>query len=278
MINANGDRMHSIQLHNNFTVLNKYLSDAVNYPTLQSIIDKEPSMFWLDVEKNPSIRNDLFLNSLFFLDLPGQPRRRVNSKGEYSQTEGEFVKITINNTGGLQLKEDEYNKESGTSTSLNEIDKLLQDINSFFEKTYTSVLRLGDKSTDLGIALNYYYDPINKTKPVKHARYANRPMPLGSVIPGSNIFSNPLFIENLLNAAKDTMELKFLASKGLLSNFSRFSGNVKESWGYFDKIFQGSFRTRLNEKLADKSTTLETLDALFESVVLSTPSFSAISF
>ena len=65
------------------------------------------------------------------------------------------------NTGGLQLKlQSEFDKEGASSTSLNELDKLLQDLHGFManKKGYNSMLRLGDKSTDLGIGLNYVLD------------------------------------------------------------------------------------------------------------------------
>ena len=186
-------------------------SDPEAFPTLQDIIANEPSLFWLDPRRNPGIRNDLFLNSLFFLDKENfGKRRRVTKDGSFSTTEGEFVKINVVNTGGVQLKLiSDFTRDGASSTGLNEIDKLLQDINLFKNRKLNSTLRLSDKSTDLGMGLNYYYDPITK-KAVKS--------PLGDGFPSQKVFNTGAFLESLKSALQDVFEMKYLRSKGFLQD------------------------------------------------------------
>lgn len=247
MINSEGNRQHAIQLHNNFTVLNKYFSDPEAFPTLQDIINNEPSMFWMDPNKNPNVRNSVYLNSLFFFN-PSDPnfgkRRRVDANGKWSTTEGEFVKISIVNTGGLQVKlASEFIKEGSSSTGLNEIDKLLQDINLFRTKKFNSMLRLGDKSTDLGMGLNYYVDP-NTGEPTKK--------PIGESAKASNqIFKTEAFLKTVKNALQDTFEMKYLRKQGFLSDMSKASKNLESTWGYFDGILSSKTKTLLNELVKD---------------------------
>ena len=146
----------------------------------------------------------------------------------FSATEGEFVINNVMNTGGVQLKLiSEFTKEGSNSTSLNEIDKLLQDINLFKNRKLNSMLRLSDKSTDLGMGLNYYYNPI-----------INKAMrsPLGDGEASTNIFSTGEFIETIKGALQDVFEMKYLRSQGFLADMTRSSGNLLNTWSYFDGI------------------------------------------
>ncbi len=208
VVNPDGNRQHVIQNHNNFTVLNKFLSDPEQYPTIQSIINAEPSLAWIDPTKNPSISKNIYLNSLFFYD-PTQEnfgmRRRVVQKENkalaFSATEGEFVKAMIVNVGGVQVKNDAGIKtNSSSSTGLESIDKLFHDINLFTQKGFTSIQRLSDKSTDLAIHLNYYIDPTTGA-PVNRI--------LGGVNNYDNIFTSEPFVKNTLNALRDVMKSKY---------------------------------------------------------------------
>ena len=253
VINANGDRVFAIQLHNNFTIVNKILSDPIEYPTLQDILDKEPSLFWLDPEKNVSIKHDYLLNSLFYLDplnkeTYGQRRRVVNKKN-YSLVEGEFAKIVINNTGGVQTKfeDTQMKREAGKSTSLNDIEKLLQDINSFMVMGYNSMLRLGDKSTDLGIMMNFYFNPVTG-QPQRR--------PLSEALNFDYIFSNKEFLTPVINSLKDFAELKYLAKRGFLSKFSSSQKNILNSWGVFDKLISKETKNNLEKEL-DEATSID---------------------
>ena len=271
VVNPNGDRVHALQLHNNFTVVNHYLSDPNQYPTLQSILEKEPSMFWLDPRKNPSIANSVILNSLFYYNPDSEnfgKRRRVAPDGKWSDTKGEYVTVILNNTGGVQYtSENDFAKDGSSTTDLNELDKLLQDINSFYEKNYSSILRLGDKSTDLGIALNYYIDPSSEEGPIRN-QFKNKRYPLASIQEGGyeNVFENNLFLDSVYNAFKDVVMTRFLANKGLLSNFKMFSKNGKSTFSYFDKIITNKkkFREALENKLNDPTLTIDDVRNLLD--------------
>lgn len=262
VINSEGNRQHSTQLHNNFTIINRHLSDAETFPTLQSIIDAEPSLQWLNPETNPGIKNSMFLNSLFFMDSKnpetfGKRKRIVRTKsGLYFTTKvgetmtGEkgtdlgYVYITINNTGGLQLKDGSQFKEDGASTTaLNEGDKLLQDLNDFMSAGYSSVPRLGDKSTDLGIFLNYYSDPETGRPVKKH--------PLGTLNSEfyNNVFTSKPFVESLISSLKNYAGMKYLAHKGFYDNLDFASKNAINTWGEFEKILAAFPGTNIGEAL-----------------------------
>jgi hypothetical protein len=271
-ITAEGTRVYSIQLHNNFTVLNKYFSDAETFPDLESIL-KEPSMFWMDPRNNPSIRSSYYLNSLFFFDpndtVNFGKRRRVTKAGTYSSTEGEHVKLTIIGNNGLQYKnETSFEKEGSSSTSLNELDKLVQDMQAFFaaKNNYAGMLRLGDKSTDLGINLNYGLDVVTG-QPLKNGK------PLEGLAASLNIFTTDRFKSLVKNSLKDFLELRYLAEKGFFKSEKDDKGNVINSglsmaqknalstWSYFDGILNPIIKEELDSYIKqiaeDPESTIE---------------------
>ena len=244
VITAEGTMMNSIQLHNNFSILNKFFSDADKYKSLEEIRDAEPSMFWLDPEKNPNIRGDYYLNSLFYLDPNSEnygERRKVKN-GKYStDADATPVMLTIRNTGGVQLKLiDDFEKEGVSSTSLNELDKILQDIHNFFasNKGFAGVLRLSDKSTDLGIGLNFGFNPVTG-QPVPYGK------PLGlkkDESPDANtMFTREDFRINIKKAIIDHVQMRYLGERGFFQEQDGDSGlTVSEAnykkWSYFEDI------------------------------------------
>jgi len=265
IINPSGDRVHSTQLHNNFTIINKYLSDNeafpndVNNPPLQKIIETEPSLSWLDARTNPGVRNSLYLNSLFFLDPSsadyGMRRRIKNENGKltYSTTEGEYVILKIVNTGYLQTKDENFYKTDGAaSTDLNEADKLLQDLSLFMSAGFSSILRLGDKSTDLGIFANYYMD-AETGNPYKK--------PLGVLQKQDdyrNVFATSAFAEAMLNGLKDFVGVKYLGHKGFYEDFELASENIIKTFGEFDKILSDETKTIIQDAItSDKIENVE---------------------
>lgn len=265
IINPSGDRVHSTQLHNNFTIINKYLSDNeafpndVNNPPLQKIIETEPSLSWLDARTNPGVRNSLYLNSLFFLDPSsadyGMRRRIKNENGKltYSTTEGEYVILKIVNTGYLQTKDENFYKTDGAaSTNLNEADKLLQDLSLFMSAGFSSILRLGDKSTDLGIFANYYMD-AETGNPYKK--------PLGVLQKQDDyrdVFATSAFAEAMLNGLKDFVGVKYLGHKGFYEDFELASENIIKTFGEFDKILSDETKTIIQDAItSDKIENVE---------------------
>lgn len=275
VINPEGNRQHSTQLNNNFTVLNKYLSDVELFPNdpanvpLRKIIEAEPSLAWLNPETNPGIRYDSFMNSLFFMD-PASPhfgmrkRVRTNKKGEYvySVDNGEYVTLKIVNTGGLQLKADGNLKEdSSSSTGLNEADKLLQDINMFMKGGFSSILRLSDKTTDLGIFANFYSDP--KTgQPYKKILGALEKKTDEAKEGYTNVFTSEPFVNGVLNGLKDFTAVKYLGYKGFYDDLDFASKNILNTWGEFDKILSKNTKALLDEAL--KSPAMTSVDQAAE--------------
>lgn len=258
-VNPEGNLQFALQQHNNFTVVNKFLSDFDLYPTLQDILDKEPSAFWLDPKTNVNVRNSMLMHSLFYYnpnDINYGKRRRVikTEKGalEYSLTEGDYVIVKIVNTGGIQTKTSGERPEGSSSTSLNAIDKLLQDINSFYSVGYNSVLRLGDKATDLGMGMNYYLDPITNTPQVR---------PLSNVGNFESIFNQPLFTSAIINALKDTIQMKYLAQRGFLEEYKNSPTNLKNTWGYFDSILSDETKEDIDSFLTDSEKIFHIDDA-----------------
>ena len=264
MVTAEGNRMNALQLHNNFTTINKFLSDPEAYPKLENIL-AEPSMAWLNPVTNPSIRSSMFLNSLFYFDPNGEnygERRRVtkdkNSNPIFSATEGEYVTLKLVNTGGLQLKTENETKGS-SSTDLNDLDKLLQDINGFRQNGYNSMLRLGDKSTDLGISLNYYNDATSDVPQKKPLGFAQNY--------DAKIFSSDSFHSSLMGHLQDYMQVRYLATKGFLQDLTVSSNNVLDTWGYFNDIISKDMKAEL-DKIIAKATNVN-------DVVLADPELSS---
>lgn len=256
VINPEGNRQHSTQLHNNFTILNKYFSDIDAYPTLQSIIESEPSMAWLSPETNPGIRSSMYLNSLFFLD-PASPeygmRKRVysdkNGKYKFSSTQGVYVTLNVINTGGVQLKDDGNFKVDGSSTTgLNEADKLIQDLNTFLKIGFSSMTRLSDKSTDLAIFSNFYSDPLTGD-PYKR--------PLGALEREQyrNVFTSEPFMMGIVNALKDLAGMKYLGYRGFYNNLDFASKNILDTWGELDKVLSKETKEVLDDLLKSKAIT-----------------------
>jgi len=251
VITAEGTIMYAIQLHNNFTILNKFLSGVDKYKTLDDILNTEPSMFWMDPTKNPSIRSSYYLNSLFYFD-PQHPKygqRRKVKNGEYSDAaDATPVILTFKNTGGLQLKlKDDFEKEGASSTALNELDKILQDLHGFFaqSKGHAGVLRLGDKSTDLAIGLNFGLN-VETGKPIEHGK------PLGKELVDNNIFTSESFKKSIKNALVDYLEMRYLGEKGFFDTDGSSSGlkmgasNFK-NFGYFESILKADTKSLLDE-------------------------------
>lgn len=265
MVTAEGNRMNALQLHNNFTTINKFLSDPVAYPKLENIL-AEPSMAWLNPVTNPSIRSSMFLNSLFYFDPNGEnygERRRVtkdkNSNLIFSATEGEYVTLKLVNTGGLQVKSEDETKGS-SSTDLNDLDKLLQDINGFRQNGYNSMLRLGDKSTDLGISLNYYNDPTSiapQKKPLGFAEHYD-----------AKIFSSDGFHSSFMGHLQDYMQVRYLATKGFLQDLTVSSENVLNTWGYFEDILSTDMKAGLDKMITEATNVND--------VVLADPELSSV--
>ena len=260
VINPEGNRQHSTQLNNNFTVVNKYLSDWISYPTLQSILESEPSMQWLNPETNPGIKDSMLLNSIFYLDPSGENygmRKRVYidkyGKYNFSPTQGVYVTVDIINTGGMQLKENGDKSEGASTTGLNEGDKLLQDLNTFLKSGFFSITRLSDKSTDLGIMLNFYADPSTGL-PYKR--------PLGSLSKQeyNNVFSSEPFVAGVLNSLKDILAMKYLAKKGFYNDLDFASKNAVSTWFELDKVLSQDTKDLLDAIL----TGVDSIDAARE--------------
>lgn len=270
VLNAEGNRQHSIQMHNNITNITKILSDADKYPTLQDILEKEASCFWMDPETNISIRNSYFMNSLFYFDPadPNYGKRRIvyTSDGNISyngEGKNEKLKIEVVNTGGLQSKvEKKYTeedptveagsverktteKDSSVTTGLSDIEKIFQDINSFMKKGYNSFMRLSDKSTDLGIMMNYYHDPVTG-RPVRR--------PLESVAGVANTMYNTEQFRNYVkNLVRDVASVKLLNKYGFLKDLKTSSKAVVNSYGYVDKILSQSSKAAINKLIEESS-------------------------
>ena len=265
VINPEGNRQHSTQLHNNFTIVNKYLSDVEAFPTLQSIIEAEPSMEWLNPETNPGIRSSIYLNSLFFLDPTSAEfgmRKRVysdvNGKYKFSSTQGVPVTLSVINTGGVQLKDDGNLKVDGSSTTgLNEADKLIQDLNTFMKIGFSSMTRLSDKSTDLAIYSNFYADPLTG-EPYK------RPLGVLEREQYKNIFISQPFVAGIKNALKDIIGMKYLANKGFYSNLDFASKNALNSWAELTDIMKENELGDLLDELVKNVNSVEEAEEILE--------------
>ena len=273
-INPEGKRQYSIQLHNNLTLVSKFLNDSTKYPTLQSILENEPNAFWLDPQKNVSIRGSYIMNSIFHFD-PQDPnygkRRLVASEGSihsYNDTNGKQVQLSIVNTGGVQYKkeietevtiidedtneplidrdsnevvtktEKSFDSNAKKTVKLSNHEKLLQDINSFLKRGYNSILRLSDKSTDLGFSLNFYYDPVTKQPVVR---------PLDALRNTDEaIYNSSQFRMFVHDALKDIMAVKFLNRFGYMSDLNAAKKNMK-TYAALDGVLSDTTKSVLDD-------------------------------
>ncbi len=274
VLGPEGKRQYAIQLHNNITLLTKQLNDYQTYPKLQDLLTK-PNMFWLDPQKNRSMGKSWLLNSLFYMDVNsenyGERRRVVNENGvvKYSSTSGEYARIDIVNTGGMQyvseriemisqpgtydisndvdsqnpvaeFKEQKYKESEAKKTQkLSDIEKLLQDLNSFIKVGYNSFLRLGDKSTDLGYMMNYYFDPVTGMP-------AKRPL-LGLASLNDEIYNTDLFRKYIHNALIDIMELKYLNRFGFMEDLQIADKNIKNTYAALESILSPKTKAILDD-------------------------------
>lgn len=254
MTNAEGELESAQQMFNNFTVINSFLSDAEQYPTLNDIIDAEPSMFWLDPEKNPMIRNNMFLNSLFNLtaDENGIYHRRKHK--------GKPARILINNYNGLSVESNSGISEKGYKTAnLERIDKMLMDIKNFLRGTGVSLketLRLGDKGTALSITMDSYFNGES---------WNRLPIPERK---GGDIFSDKSLIHYIVNQLKDYAAMKWLNDKhGFYKNIK--AGSLKEnldSYGALKDILNDRIVAQINSIVAT-NTSIESIDNAIDAYV-----------
>lgn len=263
MRNAEGKLESAQQMFNNFGVINHFLSNAEQYPTLNAIWEAEPSMFWLNPELNPMIRNSFFLNSLFDMkaDKNGQYQRRMR--------DGKAVQILLNNYNGLATQsEGDGTAKAYKTTKLNRLDKLLMDIHNFTSggTRLKETLRLGDKGTALSITMDWYWNESTK-------KFQRHPIQSDD----TPILDDNRFHDYMVNQLKDYANLKWLNEKhGFLTDHLTSGKHKYKSSGKVEVISSnlndfGALSTVISQEVKDqinayieKADSLEKLDALID--------------
>ena len=151
VINAEGNLEYEHSLNNFLTIIVNHLNNSTKYETYNDLI-KEKMFSRYNIDKNPLIRNNTLLNSLFYMDT-------LNDKGEFDITDskfgqrrtdrnGEFVKLELANYNGVKLiSKDSSTDEGIKTTSLDRTSKMLQDINSMLGYGMMELPRHASKSS-----------------------------------------------------------------------------------------------------------------------------------
>jgi hypothetical protein len=142
--NANGDSVHQKQDWNYISSSYADLNNFIVYPDY-AILISEPHLSRFNIETNPIMRSNLYLNSLFILDKRsedyGKRRKDVNNNP---------IQINLINYNGLKITSTETSSVGLTTTSLSKMDKFLQDLNSLLDSGIKEHIRYGDKSSSYG--------------------------------------------------------------------------------------------------------------------------------
>ncbi len=143
--NANGDSVWQIQDWNYITSTFSDLNNSTLYPDYQSLIT-QPHLSRFNIETNPIMRSNLYLNSLFDLNPNSENfgKRRINPNTK------EPVQISAINYNGLKITSTETASVGLVTTALPKSDKFLQDLNSLLVSGIKEHIRYGDKSSSYG--------------------------------------------------------------------------------------------------------------------------------
>ena len=143
--NANGDSVWQIQDWNYITSTFSDLNNSTLYPDYQSLIT-QPHLSRFNIETNPIMRSNLYLNSLFDLNPNSENfgKRRINPNTK------EPVQISAINYNSLKITSTETASVGLVTTALPKSDKFLQDLNSLLVSGIKEHIRYGDKSSSYG--------------------------------------------------------------------------------------------------------------------------------
>lgn len=135
--NAEGNQQSEYSLNSTLSKMIIAINTVKSFAELMSM----PDMQHLNPERNPLVRNSIFLNSLF----------DMNSEGMLKRPE---AKLVLENLSGLQKVIDSTYADSGVaSASADSASKLIMDFHMFLDKGMTEATRHSDKSTTYGIML-----------------------------------------------------------------------------------------------------------------------------
>lgn len=149
--NAEGNVQFEHTLNNSLTVIANALNDSDSYQELMSL----PWMQHLNINRNPSAKASIWLNSLF--DMEAYKRDGVGAKREFK---GVKVKLNLENLSGIAIKKDEeYDNDLGVSSaSADGVSKLLMDLHMVLLKNAPELMRHADKGTSFSMFLSAIYD------------------------------------------------------------------------------------------------------------------------
>lgn len=147
--NAEGNAQFEHSLHNTLTMMISSLNAAGSYQELIAM----PHMTHLDIDKNPLVKNSIWLNSMFDLELDEYGKRPAKW-GTRKFYKNRPVTMKMSNLSGILLKDEETEQTVGVSSaSSDEYSKLIMDLHLGFGGVF-ELMRHADKSTSYAIGID----------------------------------------------------------------------------------------------------------------------------
>lgn len=253
VVNPNGDREYEHMLNNYFTKIANKFNDFENYSTYSDIQNDE-SLVMFNIDKNPFIKDSIWLNSVFNIDVPAVDKDG-NINKDYGQRrknpDGSFVTINISNYSGIKSA-DESLIEGEKTTNLSSEAKFTMDLHSLLLHGVMELPRHASKSSAFAITpstkYNKQYDEFNNEQKLY----------IG--------FKDVIISENKIPNALNKLLKEYLKTElTLISNFKfRDIGkdlaiykDYADEFRFFDDIITDK---QLKDKLISESEDLSNID------------------
>ena len=166
--NARNDAQFELSLRSTVSNMIDNLNNVNNYHELFEVdengVAKYPEMFFLDARRNPMVKSLLILEKLFGENfwMEGKGNKQTD---ETIGTAGKFRSLSLLNSSGVSLTEDDNHLLGVSSNEADEITSILQNFYSFVQYGVSEGTRHSDKSSTFLYKLNgggTYYIPLSR--------------------------------------------------------------------------------------------------------------------
>ena len=166
--NARNDAQFELSLRSTVSNMIDNLNNVNNYHELFEVdengVAKYPEMFFLDARRNPMVKNLVILEKLFGENfwMEGKGNKQTD---ETIGTAGKFRSLSLLNSSGVSLTEDDNHLLGVSSNEADEITSILQNFYSFVQYGVSEGTRHSDKSSTFLYKLNgggTYYIPLSR--------------------------------------------------------------------------------------------------------------------
>lgn len=168
VMNAENNRQYEHSLNNSMSVMVGAINRAKTFEELYNT----PFMKHMDPEVNPFIKNSVWMNSIFTLDVPVTDP----NYGKKREHQGKPIQIKLENLSGVQILVNSQFPDAGIATSRSDrATKFLSDFHMLILHGRIELMRHASKSTAYDIAL----DAVRTSGTYSDGLY----VPLGSFAP-----------------------------------------------------------------------------------------------